>query len=166
MKNTVNGLFRSKSQAADTIEMIQKEGYAKDISILAKNRRDGSTKTTDVQKDISEGTLTGVATGAAFGALAAIATGATTAILPGLGPVLLAGPLYAGLAGAATGAVTGGAIGALVEMGVPEETALLYEQSIGNGEVLVSVSVSANHVEDTVRIFSKQGASSIRFDTR
>lgn len=130
MKNTINGLFSDSEQAGQAVALLKEKGYTKDISILARDERDNEIKAQDVKKDISEGTLAGATTGAAVGALAAVVTGLTSLAIPGLGAILLGGPLYAGLAGAATGALAGGMIGALVELGVPEETARMYEESI------------------------------------
>lgn len=165
MKNTINGLFSDSERAGEAVSLLKEKGYTKDISILARDERDNEIKATDVKKDISEGTLAGATTGAAVGALAAVVTGLTSLAIPGIGAILLGGPLYAGLAGAATGALAGGMIGALVELGVPEETARMYEESIQSGEVLVSVSAPDDKVEEVASSMRKLGAHNIEFVT-
>jgi uncharacterized protein (TIGR02271 family) len=66
--------------------------------------------------------------------------------IPGIGPVLAAGPLAAavsGLVGAGVGAVAGaaagGLLGALVDMGIPEEQAGIYAEGVRRGGTLVTV---------------------------
>ena len=47
--------------------------------------------------------------------------------IPGLGPVIAAGPIMAGLAGLGVGGAVGGLVGALIGMGIPEYEAKRYE---------------------------------------
>jgi hypothetical protein len=59
--------------------------------------------------------------------------------IPGIGPLIAAGPIMAGLAGLGVGGAVGGLVGALVGMGIPEYEAKLYEGRVKNGGVLLSV---------------------------
>jgi stress response protein YsnF len=63
--------------------------------------------------------------------------------IPGIGPILAAGPIAAALGGALGGAglgpVTGGLIGALTDMGVPEHEARHYENAVREGKTLLTV---------------------------
>ena len=76
--------------------------------------------------------------GGAIGLLAGIGMLA----LPGVGPLIGAGPVRATLSGTA-GVTAGGITSALVRMGIPELGARLYEWNIRRGRVLVAV-----HTED------------------
>ncbi len=62
-------------------------------------------------------------------------------ILPGVGPVIVAGPLSAALLGGMEGAIAGAALGALggalVGWGVPRDQALKYETQVKAGKFLV-----------------------------
>ncbi len=69
-----------------------------------------------------------------IGVLAGI--GALT--IPGIGPLIAAGPILAGLSGAAVGATIGGVTGALIGMGIPEYEAKLYEGRIRDGNILIA----------------------------
>jgi hypothetical protein len=84
-------------------------------------------------------TAAGTATGALVGGISGLLIGLGTLALPGLGPVLAAGPLAAALGGAAIGAATGGLIGALVDAGVPEVYATTYATDVERGHVLLTV---------------------------
>jgi hypothetical protein len=83
----------------------------------------------------------GTAFGAAAGALTGVLVSLGALAIPGIGPVIAAGPLVAGLTGAVTGALAGGAtggiIGALLSQGVEEEDAQYYAEGIRRGGTLV-----------------------------
>jgi hypothetical protein len=59
--------------------------------------------------------------------------------IPGVGPLIAAGPIMATLAGMGAGAVLGGATGALVGIGIPEYEAVRYEGLVREGGILISV---------------------------
>jgi hypothetical protein len=59
--------------------------------------------------------------------------------IPGVGPLIAAGPIMGALAGLGVGGAVGGLIGALVGMGIPEYEAKRYEGRIKEGGVLLSV---------------------------
>ncbi len=86
---------------------------------------------------------TGIETGSAFGGLLGLCVGAAFLVLPGVGPVLVAGPLaaalLAGIEGALAGTALGSLAGALVGWDVPKDRALKYETQINGGKFLVFV---------------------------
>ena len=85
----------------------------------------------------------GAATGAWFGGLFGLCVGAAFLVLPGIGPIVVAGPLtaalVAGIEGALAGTALGSLAGALVGWGVPREKALKYETHVKGGKFLVVV---------------------------
>src|SRR4029079_7190665 len=104
------------------------------------------------------GGSTGAILGGALGWLAGIGLLA----IPGLGPLIAAGPVLAALSGVAVGAAFGGIGGALVGMGVPEFEAKRYEGKIKEGNILISV--HCENSEETKRakeIFEQSGAHAI-----
>jgi outer membrane lipoprotein SlyB len=64
--------------------------------------------------------------------------------IPGVGPLIAAGPILAALSGAAAGGAVGGLAGGLVGLGIPEYEAKQYEGKVKNGNILISV-----HTEDS-----------------
>ena len=109
-----------------------------------------------------EGATAGVTSGGLLGAgLGWIASlGALT--IPGVGPLVAAGPILAALSGAAVGAALGGIAGALVGMGIPEFEAKLYEGKIKSGGILVAVHCKdSQHVHKAKEIFHDAGAHDI-----
>ena len=59
--------------------------------------------------------------------------------IPGVGPLIAAGPIMGALAGLGIGGAVGGLVGALVGMGIPEYEAKRYEGRVNDGGILVSV---------------------------
>ena len=59
--------------------------------------------------------------------------------IPGIGPVVAAGPIMAALAGMGIGGTLGGITGALIGSGMPEYEAKRYEGMVKNGGILMSV---------------------------
>jgi hypothetical protein len=78
--------------------------------------------------------------------------------IPGIGPVLAAGPLAAGIMGAGLGAAAGGIVGALKSHGVPESHAAAYSSAVKRGGVLVSVHVDEEAVDRAADILDRNGA--------
>ena len=81
--------------------------------------------------------------GAIAGGVTGLAVGLAALAIPGIGPILAAGPIVAALTGLVTGAVAGGLLGGLLHAGVPEAQARAYADRIEQGEVLVTVQTDA-----------------------
>jgi hypothetical protein len=100
-------------------------------------------------------------TGGAIGLLA----GLGLLLIPGIGPVLAAGPLLAvltaGAAGAAVGATTGTLIGLLKDEGIPVDRAEFYNNHFNNGGVLVVVNSENDKKYSLREVFSKHHANTI-----
>ena len=66
-----------------------------------------------------EGAATGATSGAVLGGVLGWLAGVGLLAIPGVGPLLAAGPIVAMLAGAGAVGVAGGVVGALVGLGIP-----------------------------------------------
>lgn len=156
MTHIITGLFRNMDQAQKAVEELKDAGYENDISILSRQSEDVVEA---APKD--DATSQAAATGGVLGGLAGLIAGASTIVAPGLGTVVIAGPLMAlwGITGAAAGALTGGIVGALMDAGVSEEEARIYEEALGRGEVLVAVSSEHGDEEEIRAIYRNNGAT-------
>ena len=115
---------------------------------------DVNAKDTKAPQAAATGAGIGAALGGSLGWLAALSALA----IPGLGALLIAGPLL----GAFAGAAAGGAVGVLVGVGIPEDEAKLHEERLKKGGVLVSVHAATREEVDRARnIFQKTGATDI-----
>lgn len=103
-------------------------------------------------------TETGAATGGLIGAVSGFLIGLGIVALPGLGPIVAAGPLAAALGGTAIGAATGGLAGALVDAGVPEEYAATYASHVERGHVLLTVRAGDVSAREIREIMAHAGA--------
>ena len=124
VKTIVGSLDTYQSACKAAHELIDAGFMREDISMIASNiagdyTRDGRARTVDA---VREAETDAVAGGVVAGATALTASLLGLAI-PGLGPVIAAGPLVALLAGTGAGAVAGGLIGALTHSGVAEDHA-------------------------------------------
>lgn len=155
MKHYVIGIFKNSKHAGMAVSELKEKGYTDDISVVAKEW-EGTEVTSHTVKDTDAG-VGGAITGAVVGGLAGLLIGVTTLAIPGIGAVLIAGPLAALLG--ATGALTGGLIGALAQIGISEDKARLYEDAVRRGEVLVAVAADHEYEDDVRNIFNKHGVN-------
>src|SRR6202007_749018 len=86
-----------------------------------------------------EGTATGATSGGLIGGTLGLLAGIGALAIPGVGPLIAAGPIVASLAGIGVGGAVGGMVGALVGMGIPEYEAKRYEGQVKGGGTLLSV---------------------------
>lgn len=136
----VVGVFRSEDDAIDAINELRDQGYSdNEISVIAKDKKEVKHIHEETGSKAPEGAATGMATGGILGGLGGLLLGAGALAIPGIGPIVAAGPIAAALGGAAVGAGTGGIVGALVGLGFPEEEAKEYEESVEEGDILVLV---------------------------
>jgi uncharacterized membrane protein len=132
-----------------------KDLASKDTKDISSGRSaDVDAKNTKAPQAAATGAGIGAALGGSLGLVAALSAIA----IPGLGPLLIAGPLV----GAFAGATAGGAVGVLVGVGIPEDEAKLYEERLKKGGLLVSVHTQTREEVDRARaIFQQTGATDI-----
>jgi hypothetical protein len=136
---TVIGLIDNLGQAQAAVRELVESGIARDDIGFMANQRHELPGTAQLNE--SEGALAGAGTGAALGGMAGLALALAPLAIPGIGPILAAGPIAAALAGAGLGALAGGLIGGLTSLGVPEEEAHYYAEALRRGGILISVAV-------------------------
>lgn len=142
------GVYDTEAEAIRAVEDLKAKGYrAEDISVIGKNRKDIETITDETGTKAGEGAAAGAATGGAIGGLAGLLAGVGALAIPGIGPILAAGPIAATLTGAAVGAGTGGLAGALIGMGIPEDEADRYDSYVKEGKILVLVDRDINNLD-------------------
>ncbi|MFE4428403.1 general stress protein [Peribacillus butanolivorans] len=144
MDKRIIGVYETGEEAIKAVEALQAQGYNReDISFVAKDKEELRTVNEETGTKVEEGLAAGAATGGILGGAAGLLAGVGALAIPGIGPVLAAGPLAATLAGAAVGAGTGGLAGTLIGLGIPEEKANRYETDVKNGKLLVLVDADA-----------------------
>ena len=139
-KTSVFCIATSHPQAERIVESLQSSGFAaSEISVLLpadEGKHDiGHVKATKAP----EGATTGAATGSVAGGVIGLLAGIGALAIPGVGPLIAAGPIMAALSGAAIGGATGGIVGGLIGLGIPEIEAKRYEEKLKEGNYLISV---------------------------
>jgi hypothetical protein len=163
-KNTaVFGIYKSGESAERAVDSLIAAGFpSSDISVLLPDTR--STKEFAHEKDTKapEGTTTGVTAGGVIGGTLGVLAGVGALAIPGVGPLIAAGPIMAGLAGLGVGGALGGIVGALVGMGIPEYEAKRYEGQVKGGGTLLSVHCdSSDAVSRAKDLLKSTGANDI-----
>jgi hypothetical protein len=177
MQNTVAALFDDYAAASLAIRDLVEAGHPKeDISLVVSDPTGEIGDKVDTLKkrdaferlDATEGATVGAGMGAAVGGLGGLLLGLGAFAIPGIGPVLAAGPLasvLAGLIGAGAGAVAGGAagslLGALIDLGIPEATAHEFAEGLRRGSQLVIVRTPQDRTGEAVEILDRHGSVDI-----
>ncbi len=165
MAKAVIAIAKSEDQAVRIVEQLKAAGFSNnDVSVLLPDRA-GSR---DFAHEHHTKAPEGAATGAVVGGLAAGALGWLVGIgslaIPGVGPLIAAGPIMAALSGAAAGGAVGGLAGALVGLGIPEYEAKQYEGKVKNGNILISVHTDDSRQRQMAKeIFERAHAEDISY---
>ena len=115
-----------------------------------------------LQSQPGEAAATGAGVGAAAGGLAGLLVGLGALAIPGIGPVLAAGPLVAALGGAGMGAVAGGIIGSLTEAGIAEQDANFYAEGVRRGGTLLTVYTTDEMADRVAGVMNQFGPVDVK----
>src|SRR5271168_407094 len=162
-KIAVFGIYQNEKQAERTVEDLLAAGFSNDdISVLLPNNQGTKDFAHDKGTKAPEGTAAGVTTGGVIGGTLGLLAGIGVLAIPGVGPLIAAGPIMAALAGLGVGGAVGGIIGALVGMGIPEYEAKRYEGRVKQGGILLSVhSDNSDWTKKAKKVLEDTGAQDI-----
>jgi hypothetical protein len=156
-------LFDDRDDAQDAINALRDAGFeASTISVVARDRDVQGTLAEDTGTHAGEAAATGAVAGGVLGGLAGWLVGIGALAIPGVGPIVAAGPLAAAIGGMAIGAAGGGIIGALTGAGIPEDEARYYDEGFRKGGILVTVRAPGRHGEamEMMREYGGRNSSS------
>ena len=143
----------SRSQAEQIVDGLRSEGFSNnDISALFPDKATSRDFAHEKHTKAPEGAAAGAGSGGLLGGALGWLVGVGTLAIPGVGPLIAAGPIVAALSGAAVGAAVGGVAGALIGMGIPEYEAKRYEAKVKAGNILISV-----HTESLAEVARAKG---------
>jgi hypothetical protein len=128
---SVFGIYASADQAEGAVNALIDDGFpSQDVSVLMPDQL--STHEFAHHKDTKapEGATAGATAGGVVGGTLGVLIGLGALAVPGIGPLLAAGPIVAGLAGLGAGGAG---------MGIPEYEARRYEGRVKDGGILLSV---------------------------
>jgi len=163
--NSVVAIFDTHEQAEHAIKELQEGGVdMKSLSIAAKGQHTdehvvGYYNTGDRMKYWGK-------IGAFWGGFWGLLFGSAFFAIPGVGPILVAGPLVAWIVGALEGAVAVGGISAigagLVSIGIPKDSVVKYDVALKTDKFLLVVHGTPDAVTKAKSII--QGTSTLSYD--
>jgi hypothetical protein len=125
-------IYGTLAKAGTAVESLDDKGFPHDQVSLVTSAADKRVRKNETIRagDESENQA---AAGAAVGGLLGMLLGAPLIAIPGIGPLLLAGPLATGI----TGALVGGFLGSMSGWGVHSDHVAGYQNLVHEGKVLV-----------------------------
>ncbi len=167
MNASVYCIAKTREQAESIVDDLKRAGFRNnEISALLPDKHGTKDFAHEHNTKAPEGATTGGVAGLGVGAAVGWLAGIGALAIPGVGPLIAAGPIMAALGGAAVGTAAGGIIGALVGMGIPEFEAKRYDAKIREGNILLSVHTEDGTQRDAAKeIFKRHGAEDISSGT-
>ena len=160
MNKKIVGVFYTEHEASRAIEDLKDRGFlTEDISVIARNKQDVDAINDETGTKAPEGMASGAATGGILGGVTGLLAGIGALAIPGIGPIIAAGPIAATLAGAAVGAGTGGLVGGLIGLGIPEDEAESYDNYVDEGRILVMVDADDTRASDVYSVFRSHNSA-------
>ncbi len=160
---SVFGILPTRAAIEEAAGQLRAQGFrATDISVLLPDNPGSKDLVHEKATKAPEGAATGAGSGAAIGATLGWLAAVGTIAVPGIGPLIAAGPIVAALAGAGAGGAVGGIAGALVGVGIPEYEAKRYEGRVRGGGLLLSVHAdNSEWARKAVDILEEVGAEDV-----
>ncbi len=163
-QNATVAVFDSHEAAENAVKALQKNGFdIKQLSIVGKDYHTeehvvGYYNTGDRMKYWGK-------LGAFWGGLWGILFGAAFFWVPGIGPLIVAGPLVSAIVGGLEGAVVYGGLSALgaglVSVGIPKDSVIKYETAIKAGKFVLLAHGTPDEVNRARDVMKASGATEV-----
>jgi len=160
VKKAAFGIAKSEDQASSIVNQLKGADFSEnDISVLLPDKT-GHMRFAHMEHNKAlEGAAVGGGSGIVLGGTLSCLMALGLLAIPGVGPLIAAGPIIAALAGAGAGAVAGGVTGSIIGMRMPAFEAIQYQGKMGGGNILISVLTADATEHDRVRaIFDNAGS--------
>ncbi|CEH31326.1 DUF1269 domain-containing protein [Aneurinibacillus migulanus] len=154
MNPHIVAVFSLPEEAERAFHALQEYVKKEEISFLRKT----DTPDTFTGDASADPVVDGMAIGSVVGGAAGLAFGMGTLLIPGIGPIIAAGPLLSLLAGA----TSGGIIGGFADLGINRYTSEHISQHLTDGQVVLVVGVSKPELRGPItHLLEKHGAVDI-----
>lgn len=160
----VLGLFANPSAAADAAGALHALGIGREALSVVAHTHDDAQSLADRMDATAGVDLEDSRPAARLGELSGRVLATVAAVLPGIGPIVAAGPLAAEL-GEIAGHVAGSLASVLTAAGLPHERAEALQHEVARGAVLLGVHTSEPEVGRIRESLSAAGASRIEMVT-
>ncbi|HXV79562.1 MAG TPA: general stress protein [Candidatus Binatia bacterium] len=161
-ENSMVAIYNTHTEAEDGIKTLQKAGFdMKKLSIIGKDyhsedRVVGYYNAGDRMKAWGK-------MGAFWGGLWGYLFGAAVFLIPGIGPIAMAGPIVSAIVGALEGAVVVGGLSALgaglYSIGIPKNSVVQYETALKADKFLLIAHGTQEEVNKAKDIVKTTGAT-------
>lgn len=160
---SIYAIATSEAQANRILDNLLDSGFSNnDISVLFPDKESTHQFAHEKNTKAPEGAAVGASAGGVVGGTIGLLAGIGALAIPGVGPLIAAGPLLAALTGLGVGAAAGGITGGLIGLGIPELEAKRYENRIAEGNLLISIhAVDGDQVDRSKKILTDGGAEDI-----
>jgi hypothetical protein len=138
--NSIVAIYKSHAEAETAVKELQQAGFdMKKLSIVGRDYHTdenvvGYYNTGDRMKHWGK-------MGAFWGGIWGLLFGSAFFLIPGVGPLVMAGPLVGWIVGALAGAVVVGGLSALgaglYSLGIPKDSVLQYETAVKSGKYVL-----------------------------
>ncbi len=162
-KTAVFGIYSTRDRVETAADVLARSGFpVTDISVLLPESLGNEDMGTEKATKAPEGAAAGAGSGAVLGGTLGLLAGIGALAIPGVGPLIAAGPIMATLAGIGVGGAVGGFTGALIGMGIPEYEAKRYEGHLQKGSILLSVHCdTSDEIDRAKQILARTGGEDI-----
>ena len=166
--------MESRGSAEQAIQDLRTAGFeSQRASVMARDPERARDVAHETGAEVATGAATGAGLGAMLGGAAGWLVGIGAPAIPGVGPIVAAGPIAAALgvagttaaAGAGVGLVAGGIGGALTGWGFSEAEARAYQQGVERGDILLAVEVTDDDSGRAEAIFKRRGGDRVSTGT-
>jgi Heat induced stress protein YflT len=156
----VLALYSTPTAATAAARALHALGIGRDqISVVSRNHDEAGALAE--QMDASPGAeIEDSRPAARLGELGGLMLAAIALVMPGIGPIIAAGPMSADL-GEAAGHAAGGVASVLTGAGVPAERAEGLQNDVQRGSVLIGVHVTTGDVSTIKQALAAAGATSV-----
>jgi len=167
MNHVAVALFASAAHVPAVVDELLARGIDRDaVSVVSRTSEaqiaESAIAESETDADRASGVAAGAGAGAAVGGLGGLLLGLGALAVPGIGPVLAAGPVAAALAGAGLGAAAGGVVGSLTGLGIAEDDARLYAEALRRGGTLVAVRGDEAQAGMAAEVMAARGAEDVK----
>jgi Heat induced stress protein YflT domain len=162
--NAVVGIYTTHTEAEAAVKALQRSGFdMQQLSIVGKDYHTeehviGYYTTGDRMQVWGK-------RGAFWGGLWGLLVGSGFFFIPGIGPLLVFGPLVSWIIGALEGAVVGGGLSALgaglYSLGIPKDSIVEYETALKSDQFLVMAYGTRDEVAQAQRLLEAAGAAQV-----
>ncbi|MBY0525648.1 MAG: permease [Gemmataceae bacterium] len=168
-EQSVVAVYPTMAKAEAAVEALSAGGFPIDkVSIIAQNLQ--SEKVVHGFVTAKDTSKAGAQAGAWLGGIFGLLAGAAFVWVPGIGPLIVAGPLAAallgGLEGALGGAALGGVLGGIAGIGISQEHILKYEERVRGGKYLLVAHGEPADVAKAHGILKDTGADEMAVHTQ